>query len=247
MTLVPPIFLDLSELKHVCANRKLVLAHANSPETSLSFLREGALLSRQNVIDRKLPQSYQWSDSNDQRDGIFDSVFIDFSDQHRRFNEPNKYGPVLFRIDPERLFDYLQKSTARFSITKKAPHEWKPQDSPEQRWLSASELPGLFVNSADNTPASGFTNGWPSLVIASPREIALTVVAAVVVENPTSGLVDFPTFKKMAQDFAPNLLIRKRYPSECPSTCKCKMADGYDQIPRDRLGIGDWVVTKKTG
>ena len=52
------------------------LYHTNTVETSLSFLKNGGLLSRGLCEEMGLPQTPQITDDTDRRDGIYFDIFL---------------------------------------------------------------------------------------------------------------------------------------------------------------------------
>jgi hypothetical protein len=95
--------------------------HANTVKTSLSFIKEGALLSRQYVEQNALIQTEQYTDEKDKRLGIWDSVFLDGLDLHKKFWRRNKYGPILFHID---LGILKHPDFAKIRVTRSNPDSW---------------------------------------------------------------------------------------------------------------------------
>lgn len=249
MTLVHPILLRPSELRKALVNRRCVLAHANTPETSLSFLSAGALHSRRRVLELKLPQTPQYTDENDEKFGILDSVFVDLCDLHRSFKTPNEYGPVSFRLNVERLLVFLENTSAQLSITKAPPHKWTNSDTSEVRWIAENDIGTLFPRPADNSFASGFIKGWPSIVISSLGNagLPLSVVEEVVVDNPPGHKVDYQSFLEIAGSLGASLNIRERSTADCAPTCVCRTPEGYKNVRKDRLSLGAWYSAKKTG
>jgi hypothetical protein len=82
------------------------LHHANSVNTSCTFLEQGGMLSREFVESHKLLQTAQSSDGVDKTYGIWDRIFLDHVDIHDRGGRArgaNYYGPVLFIFDIEIL------------------------------------------------------------------------------------------------------------------------------------------------
>ena len=249
MILVAPLFIRPGEIRKTLRNRQCSFVHANTPETSLSFLSNGILFSRNRASELSLPQTAQYTDSTDEQFGILDSVFIDLCDLHRCFKKPNKYGPVSFNVNVERLLLFLENSQANVSITNAAPHTWKHTDTAEQRWLKEDAINGLFPNPANNSSNSGFIKGWPSLVINNlgTSGVPLSIVDEVVVDNPPSGLVDYNSFLTVAKSFGATVKIRERTPGDCAVGCICREAHGYNGVATERLSLGAWSPERKTG
>lgn len=97
------------------------LYHVNTVVTSLSFINQGGLLSRQTAEIMGVPQTPQSSDDIDREFGIYNDIFFDSVDIHERAGRPNDYGPVMFvyAIDVlDSLRDY------DICITKDNPIRW---------------------------------------------------------------------------------------------------------------------------
>lgn len=95
--------------------------HANTVKTSLSFIGEEALLSRDYIETNELIQTQQYTDQKDKCLGIWNSIFLDGTDLHEKFARINKYGPILFYIDLDIL---LSEDFPNVSITKSNPDSW---------------------------------------------------------------------------------------------------------------------------
>lgn len=96
------------------------LHHANTVRTSLTFIKEKALVSRHYVEANGLVQTSQYTDSKDKRLGIWDSVFLDGYDLHKAY-AINHYGPVLFLMKLDLLLD-SQFQNVR--VTRTNPSKW---------------------------------------------------------------------------------------------------------------------------
>ncbi|OQP65419.1 hypothetical protein A3860_17295 [Niastella vici] len=121
------------------------LHHANTVKTSLTYITNDALLSRHYVESLALVQTSQYTDEKDKELGIWDSVFLDGLDLHKKFVKPNKYGPILFYIDLSLLLD-SEFSWVR--VTKSNPDSWRPPETSffenvndiNQNYLSGNKL-----------------------------------------------------------------------------------------------------------
>ncbi|MGA7160958.1 MAG: hypothetical protein WBZ48_08140 [Bacteroidota bacterium] len=112
------------------------LHHANSVTTSCTFLEQGALLSRDFVVQNHLIQTPQSSDADDQRYGIWDCIFLDHVDIHERGGArkgPNQYGPVLFIFNIDILLG-LPTGT-EIGVTKLNPIHWWQYPDDVDRWF----------------------------------------------------------------------------------------------------------------
>lgn len=109
------------------------LFHANTVSTSLTFIRNRALLSRGYVANNGLIQTSQKSDEADEKYNVWDDVFMDGLDLHKKYGKPNNYGPVLFVLKLELL---LSPSFPHVLVTKNNPWFWKPSESWDDRYYS---------------------------------------------------------------------------------------------------------------
>jgi len=110
------------------------LYHANTVLTSLTFIENQALLSRAYVTNNGLVQTPQKSDKEDKAYKIWDDVFLDGLDLHKKYLRPNDYGPVLFVIKLDLL---LSQSIPTVLITKNNPWYWNLTDSLDDRYYSS--------------------------------------------------------------------------------------------------------------
>jgi len=81
------------------------LHHANTSSTALSFLENGAILSRQYVEDNAETcwQTIQGTDELDKQLGIFNDVFFDVENLWECGPHMNNYGPVVFKFSTKVL------------------------------------------------------------------------------------------------------------------------------------------------
>lgn len=112
------------------------LYHANTVLTSLTFIRENALLSRKYVEENGLVQTPQKSDPEDKKFNVWDDVFVDGVDLHQKYKRANLYGPVLFVVKLELL---LSPSCPPLLICKNNPMYWNDGDSLADRYYSDIE------------------------------------------------------------------------------------------------------------
>ncbi|SED75988.1 hypothetical protein [Pseudomonas anguilliseptica] len=109
------------------------LYHANSVLTSCEFLRQGALLSRGSIEALGMRQTPQYSDALDKRYNIWNDVFVDSVDIHARGSMANRYGPVMFVLDTEKLLNDV--SSGQLWLTQCNPTKWAGK-SQSARWLA---------------------------------------------------------------------------------------------------------------
>jgi len=100
--------------------------HVNTLKTSLTFIKNNALLSRGHVENNGLIQTIQSSDGIDKEYDIWDDVFLDGLDLHRHFCRNSPYGPIMFKIDLKIL---TLPDFQEIYITKDNPTNWKSKPS----------------------------------------------------------------------------------------------------------------------
>lgn len=124
-------------------NNVLHLFHANTVLTSLTYLRYGGLLSRETVENIKLPQTPQETDESDKNLEIFNDIFFDSVDIHKRISTLNDYGPVLFVYSVD-VLDSL--NNYEICVTRDNPIRWDTQILEKDRYfLSKQELENGFI------------------------------------------------------------------------------------------------------
>jgi len=94
--------------------------HANTVKTSLTFIDQGAMMSRAYVEANGLTQTSQSSDAVDKEFDIWDVVFLDGTDLHKKFGRRNEYGPILFLLDLNILENFES-----VRVTKTNPSYWR--------------------------------------------------------------------------------------------------------------------------
>jgi hypothetical protein len=112
------------------------LYHANTVLTSRTFIKQRALLSRAFVANNNLIQTEQKSDKEDVKFNVWDDIFLDGMDLHKKYNRPNKYGPILFVMKLELL---QSPSISSVLVTKTNPWYWKDSDTMDDRYYSDIE------------------------------------------------------------------------------------------------------------
>ena len=118
------------------------LHHANSVKTSSSLIRLGGLASRGNVEAAHLPQTWQYSDPDDKKYGIWNDVFLDAPDFHHRIANCNQYGPVTFEVSIDILLSLPPGS--RVLVAKLNPTKWDGVPEEGRYFLTPAELQAGF-------------------------------------------------------------------------------------------------------
>ncbi|GAV15888.1 hypothetical protein PBN151_5873 [Paenibacillus sp. NAIST15-1] len=108
------------------------LYHANTVPTACTFIRAGGILSRGAVEEQGLYQTPQSSDEVDQEFNVWNDIFLDCNDLHKRFGRENRYGPVLFKYSIELLLDH---NLPEVWITKDNPIRWNSEQKVEERYF----------------------------------------------------------------------------------------------------------------
>lgn len=89
--------MKVAEVKKVLIHKGVTeLFHVNSVITSLTFINNGGLLSRETVEEYNLPQTDQKSDGIDKKFNIYNDIFFDSVDIHERAKDVNNYGVITF-------------------------------------------------------------------------------------------------------------------------------------------------------
>lgn len=162
-----------SEIKKILIDKGVhQLYHTNTVETSLSFLKNGGLMSRGVCEDEKIPQTPQYTDMKDKVFGIYYDIFFDSIEIQRRTGY-SSYGPVLFVYNID-VIDTIDEGHIR--ITKMNPEKWYSTANPNERYFqSLDEL------------SSGFTKGdfGQHITLTNQREIlSFDYLEKIVLSNP---------------------------------------------------------------
>lgn len=198
------------EVYDVAQNKGMLhLFHANSLATSVSLLRLNSLASRKHVESFGLAQTGQYTDNHDKSLGVWNDVFLDTVDIHRRASRRNNYGPVLFVFDSRIIF-----SASSVQITKTNPSKWQINTPVEQRYFtSIAEL-------AEDWHAGNFdqmiTLQTPNGAIPLDRNFL-----SVIIDDPSPG-DRRDTYYIAAEEAISKLTDRPITRRQCVSSCKCK-------------------------
>lgn len=204
------------------------LYHANTVATSITFIEENGLLSREYIEKRKLFQTPQTSDEIDKLFDVFDDIFLDTTDLHKYFFRQNHYGPVLFKFSIELLLD------DNFEI-------WVTKDNPIY-WSKRSDISNNYFKSVNE-----LSKKWNKherqrkmLTIKKPNSpILFNYLESITLDNPKVTLDDDlhlfnesrKALKKILQG---NLNLRNMLVWRKCNDCYC--ADNYlNQVPIPEL------------
>lgn len=158
------------------------LYHANTVQTSCTFLEHGALISRGAVSANGGRQTYQYTDQKDQQFGIWNDIFVDVDDLHESLGRVNFYGPVLFKIDPKAL---MLPGIQAVCVTRSNPSNWQSSTPDAQRYL-------MTLADVENALSGG--GRWNNMLVlrqADPNGMPLVldgVLNEIVVDDPAVTL-----------------------------------------------------------
>ncbi|MBJ2241234.1 hypothetical protein [Pseudomonas sp. MF6768] len=183
--------------------------HANSLATSISLLKLNSLASRKHVESSGLAQTVQYTDDIDKSLGVWNDVFLDTVDIHRRASRRNNYGPILFVFDSKIIL-----SASGVRITKTNPSKWQINTPIEQRYFtSIAELDTDW--NAGNFDQM-ITLQTPNGAIPFDRNFL-----SVIIDDPATG--DAPSKDYIAaEEEVSKLTNRTITRRQCTSWCKCK-------------------------
>lgn len=102
----------IKELVRLLETRRVSLFHACQFEDFKSYLTLESIPSRACMAENKLPFTKFETDGDDHTKGVWDKVFLNFSDFGETFAKggkgvPNPYGPILLQINPSVLLEAL--------------------------------------------------------------------------------------------------------------------------------------------
>ncbi|MGA7668799.1 MAG: hypothetical protein WBW04_00155 [Nitrolancea sp.] len=101
---------DIDELVKLLKRRGVKLYHACQLTDFESYLSVGGIPSREHLESNGYPFTAFHTDQGDDDKGVWDKVFLNLSDFGRTFalggrGVPNPYGPILFVLRPEALYE----------------------------------------------------------------------------------------------------------------------------------------------
>ncbi len=200
------------EVKRVLKMHKVNnLYHVNTVVTSLTFLKNKGLMSREYVENMGLPQSPQESDESDKEWKIYNDVFFDSVDIHKRIRNINYYGPVTFVYSVD-LLDSLNEY--EINVTKDNPVYWKEGSKTEDNYFTdADEL------------ENGFTKGafYQHITIKNIEKVPFNYLEKIIIENPGEDKKEYldnavTAIKNVIEEKQLNILLEIR---NCTDSCNC--------------------------
>ncbi|WP_290243266.1 hypothetical protein [Pedobacter aquatilis] len=109
------------------------LFHANTVATSITLIKAKSLISRYQVEKDNLSQSFQRSDEKDKKYDVWDHIYLDGTDHHKKYSQSNFYGPVLFIFDLELL---ASPSFPKVHIMRTNPHFWTDNTTEDEKFYN---------------------------------------------------------------------------------------------------------------
>lgn len=211
-----------NEIKNILTKKNITtLYHANTVATSMTFFDVGGLLSRGAVEERQLFQTKQYTDAKDRQFGIWNDIFFDSDDNHRRGHKINYYGPVLFIFGVDLLGDHEVK------ITKNNPDKWKDDIVESEKYFTEIDTLSFSYKKG---------NMGQHLTICDFHDVLPfdPYLKAVILDNP--HLDDNSLFERARTEISHML---EEYPAtdfrirECEENCGCHRF--YREISNDDL------------
>ncbi|RXT69847.1 hypothetical protein B1F71_04455 [Pseudomonas syringae] len=204
------VIMQVNEVYDVALKKGISnIYHANSLATSISFLKLNSLASRKHVASSGLAQTAQYTDSSDKELNVWDDIFLDTVDIHKRASNRNNYGPILFIFN----ISIILSATGAL-ITKTNPSKWNTSKKNEDRYFTnAKELEaGWDIGNFDQMITLQTTNGTIPL-----DENFLSIL----IDDPVAG--EFPSKDFMrVQESISNFTNRQITRRQCAPWCKCK-------------------------
>lgn len=204
------------EIKQVLTDKGVNhLYHANTVGTTVTFLKNGGLISRGAVEDRGLYQTGQVTDKSDKEFGIYYDIFFDSVDIHERAHHLNKYGPVTFVYSLD-LLDSLPRNLIK--ITKSNPKHWNSSMSEEEKYfIKLDEL-------ERNYKKADF--GKHLTIVQQHQPLPFTYLEKIILDNPNFTDSKNNTLLNNAKNYLPILMEEQGITAdfairECSDSCNC--------------------------
>jgi hypothetical protein len=191
------------------------LHHANTVATSLTFLKQGGLLSRGAVQRRGLFQTAQKSDRKDRIYDVWNDIFLDTHDLHGHFPRQNLYGPVLFKFS----IDFLLHTRSEIWVTKNNPVYWRPSMRIREKYFSSvREVRKTWDQYEPQKRMITIKNNSRPVFFKYLQEIILDDPDLLIDEELVYGLAK-QALQRMIKKADLDVRIKKR---TCSKACYCK-------------------------
>ena len=187
------------------------LYHANTVQTSCTFIDAGGLLSRGAVEAYNLIQTFQSSDNIDKKYNVWNDIFLDSYDLHNLFKRRNYYGPVSFKFNIDILND---ERLPKLWITKDNPIYWRANQKNHERYFK--NILELKQNYSEEV--------WKKMITLRDTFEPLSFnpyLEQIILDNPLVRIGDIRLFKE-AKVALINALERNNMDTSILVTRKCK-------------------------
>lgn len=207
------LFMKVAEVKKVLIHKGVIeLFHVNSVITSLTFINNGGLLSRETVEEYNLPQTDQKSDDIDKKFNIYNDIFFDSVDIHERAKDVNNYGVITFVYSVDVLDEVADYDIC---ITQENPANWDEDIPYEERYFPDVDSLYYGFHKGD------FGNHITVRNISKP--ISFQYLKKIIIDNPgEDGQKYFsPAYEAIKDSIENNNINVPIEIRECPPKCKC--------------------------
>lgn len=202
------------------AKNILVLYHANTVSTSLTYFEQNGLLSRGAVENLKLVQTTQSSDEADKILNVWNDVFLDSTDLHTFFSRQNHYGPILFEFDIE----LLKNEDYEIWITKDNPIYWNTNSSDEEKYFqSVGELDKDWDNYARQKKMITIRNNSKPILFEYIRRVVVDDPRVII--TPENTHVFNEAFTKIKKAITDEHILKGKFSTRICTNCWCR--DNY--------------------
>jgi hypothetical protein len=110
------------------------LFHSNSVLNSIQFILNGALLSRNFMVQKRLPITPQLSDLIDIKNRLFDALFLETENEE---NNLTNYGPIIFHFTDKIIDNPTLNPFGRF--LRSNPESWTDDTAKDEKYLPKRE------------------------------------------------------------------------------------------------------------
>lgn len=209
--------LDNSELYNLLQSKNILsFYHANTVSTSITYLEQRGLLSREFIERNGLYQTPQDSDKKDKELGVFNDIFLDSTDLHTYFSRQNLYGPVSFKISIE----FLKTEDYEIWVTKNNPIYWTTTMSDFAKYfVSVKELKDLWDSYQRQRKMITIKN--------SNNPILFDYVEEIIVDDPQTRVGEKVYFNEAVKSLSAARVYEPRLKNKfrtrtCTGSCFCK-------------------------
>ncbi len=202
------------------AKNILVLYHANTVSTSLTYFSQNGLLSRGAVENLGLVQTTQSSDQADKILNVWNDVFLDSTDLHTFFSRQNHYGPILFEFDT----NLLRNEDYEIWITKDNPIYWNANAPDEDKYFqSVEELDNNWDNYARQKKMITIKNNSTPILFEYIRRVVVDDPRVII--NPENTHLFNEAFNKIKGIINDEHILKGKFTVRSCTNCWCR--DNY--------------------